>query len=180
MAKAATATTSLPPAPGAMPADPTNTTPPAVAATEKPRAVVTAIRSDIAIPIGAKRGSKGIYDFDTLEIGHSFCVVGRAAASMASTVNGVNRRYEDAPKRDATGAVIPKMIEMKDAAGNVVASVPEKDNAGNVVPAGFVASRKFAVFNVYAAGDASLKAGVAPDPDAKVGTVNCRVFRIPL
>lgn len=79
--------------------------------------------------VASRRGSKSQYDFDAVEVGQSIGVVGRTAKNLQSTVTNANRRYTE-DKKDANGQTVYKMIDMKDAAGNVTrvpdTSKPEK------------------------------------------------------
>lgn len=61
---------------------------------------VTKIRADIPPPPkkSGGRGGQTLYDFDKLEIGQSFGVVGKTIKGMASTVSSANKRYTEVVK----------------------------------------------------------------------------------
>lgn len=119
-------------------------------------AVVAAIRSDIPLPAKSPRGVKSSYNFDALPVMGSIGVLGKTADKMASTVSAANRRYRE-PVKDANGAVIFKLTEVKDNNGNVVGKVPSDE------PASFIQTREFQVF--------------ATDPVTDPDNATCRIFR---
>lgn len=85
--------------------------------------VLTAVTSAVPMPERkAARGSKSAFNFDGLtEVGMSFGVKDRTAASLTSVVHTANKKAM-IDKTDATGAKVFKTIEIKDANGVVVGS----------------------------------------------------------
>lgn len=82
--------------------------------------IVTAISKAVAMPIkSSKRGSTSLYPFDQLtEIGMSFGVKNKTAANLSSIVSNANKRAVK-QATDEAGKPLFKMVEAKDAAGNV-------------------------------------------------------------
>lgn len=111
-----------------------------------------------AVPLPARtsnRGSKSKFDFDKLEVGHSIGIIGRTAASLASTISGANRKYME-PKKDSNGAVVYKTQELVGADGTktvVPTSEPET-----------VATRHFFAFDIE-------------NPEADPDKATVRIFR---
>ena len=110
-------------------------------ATDKPARVyeaakLAAIRTDLPVPAGAGRSSRGgrsLYPFDDLEIGGSFAVLNKTAKQMASTVSGANKRHQ-VDAKDANGNTIFKTQEVKAADGTIshVPTLDPKKVAGRV------------------------------------------------
>jgi hypothetical protein len=76
-------------------------TPPAppAAATKEPEVKVLGIRTDIARPEGARKsGAKSKYDFDALEVGQSFGVIGKTAKSFNSIIYAAEQRLGEKVK----------------------------------------------------------------------------------
>lgn len=84
-------------------------------------ASVTPVTSNVPMPenIGKRANSgRGVYDFDSLEVGQSFGVTNKTAKQIASAVSAANKRFRT-NKLDANGAVIYKTQEVKHADGTV-------------------------------------------------------------
>lgn len=85
-------------------------------------AKIVATRTDIAIPAGAgrsTRGSRSLYPFDDLEVLGSFGVLNKTAKQMASTVSGANKRHM-VDAIDAAGNKIFKTQDVKQPDGTIV------------------------------------------------------------
>jgi hypothetical protein len=104
------------------PAAPTNT-------------VVTKIRADVPLPPkkSGGRGGQTIYDFDKLEIGQSFGVVGKTIKGMASTVSSANKRFTEEVK-DAEGNVVMIDDPKKPGTKKAVTKQTRKFICGTVTP----------------------------------------------
>ena len=96
--------------------------PAAVAPTPAPKPAVTigAVSSAVKMPeVVNKRGSKSKYPFDDLnEVGQSFPVIGKTAASLASVVSGQNRKHKVA-KVDAAGNTVYTKLKQTAPDGSV-------------------------------------------------------------
>lgn len=90
---------------------------------------VTAVRpaAEIKLPERkSRRGSTSVFPFDALtEIGMSFGVKDRTAASLSSVVSNANRKNQ-VNKTDDNGAIVYKTKTVKDAAG-VETVMPTQD-----------------------------------------------------
>jgi hypothetical protein len=97
----------------------------ATAAPKRAAPVITGVASGLVMPQRqSKRGSESLFPFDSLtEIGMAFGVKDRDAKSLSSIISNANRKARE-PKRDATGAVVYKTTELKDANGSVVGTTP--------------------------------------------------------
>lgn len=106
------------------PAAPTASGAPAAsgaAKTNKPRVApeLTDVSSAVTMPVkSSNRGSKSLYPFGKLEIGQSFGVVNKTAASMASIVSNQNRKHR-VEKRDEHGNVVYETKELKGQDGTI-------------------------------------------------------------
>lgn len=104
--------------------------PAATAAAAKPAAksegTVIGISSAVALPSRPnKRGQKNKYPFDKLEIGQSIAIKGMKAENLASTIATNNRKEEfKVFKKNDAGEIVRGFKEIKDAAGNVISTVP--------------------------------------------------------
>jgi len=74
---------------------------------EQPGVKTAPARTDVPPPVKRQgtRGGQTLYDFEGLELGASIGVFDKAAKAVSSTVASANKRY---------------MLEVKDAAGNVI------------------------------------------------------------
>jgi hypothetical protein len=91
--------------------------------------VLTEIRNRDAVPMPTvqnKRGSTTSYPFDKLEVGQSFGVNNKTVKQLSSIISNQNRK-PGPPKRDATGAIVYKMIEVRDANGVVTGHMASKE-----------------------------------------------------
>jgi hypothetical protein len=89
--------------------------------------VLTGINSSLSMPERInKRGSATSYPFADLAVGQSFGVKNKNAKQISSIVSNQNRK-PGAPKVDASGAPVYKMVEVKDANGVVTGHIPSKD-----------------------------------------------------
>ena len=100
-----------------------------VAAAEPAANTITAVRSDIKPPEKVRkagRGGSSPYEFDKLEIGQSFGVVGKTKKQISSTVFGANKRASEVvngadgkpemvmrKKRDGTNEMVEKRKPLK-------------------------------------------------------------------
>ncbi|NUM72741.1 hypothetical protein HUU40_00125 [candidate division KSB1 bacterium] len=120
---AVTETPAVPPVPAAAPAAPA-IAPATVAKTKEPRVapILTAVSSAVPMPTNVSkrgRGGNSIYPFEALEVGQSFGIANKSAKSIASVVNGANKRFE-ADAVDAAGNPVFKVQEIKQADGTVI------------------------------------------------------------
>lgn len=81
---------------------------------------ITGIDENVPMPTNTRAGSKSAYPFDQLTAaGMSFHVANKTAKQMSSIVSNQNRKGET-EKRDANGAIVYKMNDVKDATGAVI------------------------------------------------------------
>lgn len=117
---------------------------------------LSAIRSDVPMPIRASnRGSKTNYPFGQLEVGQSFGVKNKTAEQMASIISNQNRK-PGSPKLDANGAVIYKTNPLLDANGAKIGETPTTEPVLNE-------AKHFFAVNV--------------DPKSDLDNAKVRVFR---
>lgn len=134
----------------------TPTTPKAPAAKAEDNGI-TNVTSNVPMPeITSKRGSKSKYPFEQLtEVGMSFGVKGKTAASLASVVSGQNRKHKS-EKKDADGNTVYKTLTQTNQDGSKV-EIPDTSKPEMVF------AKKF-----YA-----VDCDPAKDPDG----ANVRIFR---
>lgn len=118
-------------------------------AAAKPRVEpqLTAVVSGITMPTRTtKRGSTSVFPFDTLvNVGDAFGIKNRTAKSLSSIISNANKKAM-VKKTDAAGAVVFKMVELKDANGVVVGQTAT--NEPEMIP-----GKRYAAFDVEKGSD---------------------------
>lgn len=103
-------------------AAPAKSNPPAAPKAEKAATVVpvlTAARADVPMPTRVnRRGTRSVYDFDSLvSAGMSFGVKNKTAASLGTVIANHNKKHR-VEKRDENGSIVFKTTSMKAADGS--------------------------------------------------------------
>lgn len=95
----------------------------------KTEPVIIGISSAVKMPENRKenkRGNKSKYVLEKLEIGQSLAIIGMKAENLTSTLSTANRNTKEpfvTFKRDGDGVIVHGSKEIKDANGNVTATV---------------------------------------------------------
>lgn len=91
---------------------------------KKPRVApqVLAISNAVAMPTSrsSARGSKSLYDFDSLQVGQSIPVKNKTAHDLSSVVSAQNRKKSNYAQKMENGVPVFVVVPVKDATGVVV------------------------------------------------------------